>query len=79
MPAPIAMMFEEPERYVCEGEILGIHEEAGRWTCTVRIYGTDTVLPDKPYLDGRNGPVRESDKVSIIRVGDTYYAYRSLR
>ncbi len=69
----------EAEWYVCEAEVVSVHEEAGRWTCTVRIYGTDTFLPDKPYLDGRNGPIHTSDRVSVIRVGDTYYTYRSLK
>ena len=79
MMIPLAMMFEIYEQYLCEAEIIGLHEEAGVPTCTVRVYGTDTFLVEKPYLDGRNGQVREGDRVSVIRVGETYYAYRSLK
>ena len=70
---------EMPERYQCDGIIVAIHEDAGIPVATVRAYNTDVILPDKPLLDGRNGLVRTGDRVSVIRVGETYYAYRSLR
>ena len=89
MSVPIYLMFAEVsvipliacyhEQYLCDAEVIGIHEEAGIPTATVRVYGTDTFLVQKPYLDARNGQVRDGDRVSVIRVGETYYAYRSLK
>lgn len=63
------------EGIICEVTVIDLTVIDGRpTTCYVYIYNRLTPV----FVDPRNGAVKEGDRVTVICVGETLYAYKIL-